>query len=437
MRRAIALVALLFGALQLLPGTARADFSLSVSPTLVEFTADPGGSIVQPITVTNEGSDAINIVVSVEDLLQGREDVSATSWFEVSPNNVELPPGETEDVKVRIEVPQDATGGGHYVAVVLNTATAVAAGRQGFTGGGAGVGARIESVFLVTVKSPDLTLEGGVVRLVPIARGEDTLGFRLEIQNSGNVHFYPTGTVDVVNESGEVVGQVSLPETPPVYPETSRSFELAGTISLPPDDYSAISKVGYGWEAWQAELINKDPEEWTAKEAEDNLTFNSEPRLRVVGLGMVAKEGQPLRVDVQLENIGDVEVEPVGWVAVFNKKGEQAFIANIAQGALPVPPRSVVSTSAESSTAIPKGQYTIEAALNYHGKATLEESSTTEVKQDIVPPAPPPRPSARALEFEPEEGRSNLIFAVAWGLGGLVVIVGIVLVLLRARRDRS
>ena len=294
---------------------------------------------------------------------------------------------------------------------------------------------------MVTVKpteesggeSGGLALSGGVVKLVPIARAEDTLGFRVEIQNTGNVHFYPTGTVDVVDEDGNVVGQVTLPETPPVYPGTSRSFELTGTINLPPADYSAVTKVGYGWEEWQADLLEEDPEEWTDKETESELTFNSEPKLMVVGLDLVAQEGQPLRVDVQLENIGDVEVEPAGWVAVFNEKGEQAFVANLSQGALPIPPRSTVSTSVESNSAIPKGEYTVETALNYHGAVTLEQTSQATVKQDIIPPTPPPRPTAPTLTFNPDEGTPLWV----WGIAGLAVpIVAATAAIVIVRRRR-
>ena len=85
-------------------------------------------------------------------------------------------------------------------------------------------------------------------------------------------------------------------------------------------------------------------------------------------------------MDVQLENIGDVEVEPARWIAVFNEKGEQTFVANLSQGALLVPPRSTISTSVESNSAIPKGEYTVETALHYHGLETLAQSSTTTVK---------------------------------------------------------
>ena len=271
------------GLLTLAHGAVRADFSLSVSPTLAEFTADPGGSIVQPITLVNEGSEKINLVVSLKDLFDGRQDLSATDWFEVSPDKLEIPPGEQKEVAVRIVVPKDASAGGHYVAVVFQTGVGAEGGQTGFISGGAGVGARIESVFLMTVKSKSeeqaLVLASRVEKVVPIARAKDTLGFRVEIFNAGNVHFYPKGEIEVYEESGNVVGKVTLPETPPVYPGTSRSFEFAGTVTVPVGDYSAKTNVTYGWEDWQAKLADQNPEDWVSKEAESAISFNSEPKL--------------------------------------------------------------------------------------------------------------------------------------------------------------
>ena len=123
------------------------------------------------------------------------------------------------------------------------------------------MGARIQSIFLVTVKSESLVLEGAIEDVVPIALAENTLGFRVEVHNAGNVHFYPKGQIELLNAEGDTVGQVNLPDTPPVYPGTTRAFELAGTIVVPPGDYEAVASVDYGWEPWQVELVDRDPTE--------------------------------------------------------------------------------------------------------------------------------------------------------------------------------
>ena len=107
---------------------------------------------------------------------------------------------------------------------------------------------------------------------------------------------------------------------------------------------------------------------------------------------------------------------PAGWVGIFNDKGEQAFVANISQRPVPVAPRTKVTTAVESPSALPKGEYTVQTALNYHGEQTLEETSETKkVEQDIIPPTPPPRPTGPQIEFTPSQGTPVWV----WGLLGL------------------
>lgn len=124
-----------FALLLLGPGAVQGDFALSVSPTLAEFTADPGSTAVEPITLSNEGSDPIRVNVSVLDLFEAREDLSAIAWFEVSPTELEISPGETKQVEVRRDRPSDASEGDHYVRVVFQAGPALQTGLEGFAGG--------------------------------------------------------------------------------------------------------------------------------------------------------------------------------------------------------------------------------------------------------------------------------------------------------------
>ena len=432
--RTVIILSIMLGTLILGLGSANGDFSLSVSPSLAEFVASPGGDLVQLITLSNEGSEEIQVIATVEDLFEGRDDLSAKEWFQLSPTEFQILPGEIEDVEVQMSVPEDAPGGGHYVAVVFQANTGVAAPDEGLFAGGAGVGARIDSIFLVTVKSTTLDLNGSIENVVPVARAEDVLGFKVEIQNDGNVHFYPKGSIEVKDVNGEVVGTVDLADAPPVYPGTSRTFELSGTIALPPGDYGAIADVDYGWETWQAELVEQDLEEWSGKDAESTSSFNSVPRLVVTDLRLASEEGEPPRIEFQLENVGDVEVEPAAWVRIVNEKGEEAFFADISQGGIPVAPHSVFTGVVESSSGLAKGNYIIETALNYHGEAPLTEASPVTVKQDIAPPQAPARPTTVPLEFIPTgDGVSSLVWVLA-GVGAAAAVAGGVGVFAWSRR---
>ena len=159
----------------------------------------------------------------------------------------------------------------------------------------------------MTIKSTSLVLDGSIQNVVPIARGLDTLGFRVEVHNGGNVHFYPQGWLDVRDPMGDSLGRLVLPDTPPVYPGTSRAFDFLGVVKVAPGDYDLVTNVTYGWEPWQVDLLGPDQRTWSARKSRAYSPFNSDPQLRITDLQLIAPEEQPVQLVFEMENVGDVE----------------------------------------------------------------------------------------------------------------------------------
>lgn len=137
----IALAVLLACALMLLAApTAGAELrsgsdsvGMGVSPLRFDVAAKPGSSSTHVITVTNTDTVPMTYTFSKEDfegdkdepdatpvLLGGKfaSDISGYDWI-VAPDPVTVPAGGTKNVSVRVNVPDDATGG-HYTALIVS-----------------------------------------------------------------------------------------------------------------------------------------------------------------------------------------------------------------------------------------------------------------------------------------------------------------------------
>ncbi len=93
--------------------------SASVSPSRVYYNAEPGQSQVRQLTITNNSDTPQNFTISFSDFASpgtdgktelmesGESEFSASPWLSASPSLVELQPGESRDVDIILQVPDN------------------------------------------------------------------------------------------------------------------------------------------------------------------------------------------------------------------------------------------------------------------------------------------------------------------------------------------
>ena len=388
-------------ALVLTPSLAEADVIVAVSPSLIEVGVEPGARFDKVINVSNRGTDPAHLSVAVRAHVEDRPDIAAEGWFRTDPEEFDLGPGEGKQVSVQVNVPNDAKPGGRYATVFFRTSPRVMAGKGGRFSGGTGVGAEIGAVFLLTVRGPDLRLEGQLTKVVPVVTGPGRIGARVEITNTGNVHMFPAGQVEITDQAGNVVGKFTLPETTAILPGDTRSFYLQGVQDVPDGGYHASGAIEYGWSEEQIKAAQVDPEEWSHQEALKEITFNSIPKLRVVEVKLEGSKEEGAQFTLAMENYGDVEVSPAGFIDVLTPDGERVGLLNIGAGSWAIEPHSVATREYVHRDVLPKGKYTVAAELNYHGQDTAAKTVEASIKEEYIPPVAPQAPLARRMQYDP------------------------------------
>jgi len=110
---------------------------VAIPPRVENLTADPGEVVTKTIKLKNQGDNEMVVAAQIVDFIvnnnQGRplfltkEDNlnnrwAMSEWTTVSPSQFVLKPGETKEMDLIIIVPEDATAGGHYVAITYQPA---------------------------------------------------------------------------------------------------------------------------------------------------------------------------------------------------------------------------------------------------------------------------------------------------------------------------
>lgn len=242
--------------------------AFSISPPLLDLDADPGEKISASIKLTNVSAGPLVISSQVNDFGSKNETgepniifdensesaYSLKNWI-MPPNGFTLASKQTKTVRVSIQVPTNAEPGGHY-AVVRFTGTSEANGKDNVAlsasigslillkvSGDVKQSARIEELYSANEKYEKSSFfETGPVRLVT------------RINNDGNLHLKPTGSVVVSDSFGKEVATVRMNGDPAnkddvprsVLPQSIRRFDTLLNEQNLFGRYKAVMQLSYG-----------------------------------------------------------------------------------------------------------------------------------------------------------------------------------------------
>ena len=238
--------------------------ALTVEPVLIDdLSLDPGASATRSIKLKNEGASAVKLKMMVYDVEAAADEtgfpqlVDPTkqsiigSWINQNSDSVvSLEPGETRQVPLFIVVPKDAEPGGHYAVVSWGAAD---------TGDVKGVGASVAGAAGINIA---LDVKGDVIEKGDLidfgtANGEakyDRLPivFKARINNGGNRHFKPVGSVTVTNMFGKKVAVIPFNDANSggnVLPRSVRSYQSTWDGGFAFGKYTATLDVKFGKKA--------------------------------------------------------------------------------------------------------------------------------------------------------------------------------------------
>lgn len=212
---------------------------LEIAPPLLDLKADPGQVLKAQIRVRNVTQSKLVTTAQFEDFVaQGEEGqpkillnpnekspYSLKEWLS-TPNSVTLNPGQRETINLTITVPKNASPGGHYGLVRF---TGVAPELQD---SGVSLSASVGTLLLVNV-SGNVTQSAKVAELYTSQNGKrkslfeyGPIGVTTRVQNTGNIHIQPKGTIQITDIFGRniYIGQLNE-STRNVLPGSIRKFD--------------------------------------------------------------------------------------------------------------------------------------------------------------------------------------------------------------------
>ena len=235
-------------ALFLLPSLAKAQVdvsTLTVAPSRQELTLDPGETKTIPIKFLNSGQELVSGPVRVVDFIvednegspifldetfkiTGETQIprrfSAASWVSLPYKTISIAAKNKVAIDVKISAPEDARPGGRYLAVYFEPGGFLPQSVNQPREAGSPVFSRIVGLVYIRVSGP-ITEQANLVRFsAPRFSEYGPVPITTEIQNQGDYHIRPQGTITLFNSFGQQVAQDTFDQTN-IFPDTSRLFE--------------------------------------------------------------------------------------------------------------------------------------------------------------------------------------------------------------------
>jgi len=232
----------------------------AIPPRTEVFSVKPGETVQTTIRVRNSSNVQQKVMTTAEDFYideDGKTPIplpekaaasirwSLAQWITLAPNSTTLAAGETSQINVVIEVPENAHPGGHY-AMILHTPSA-----------DSGSTALVESDSISAVQQRVGTLvylivegdiqENAFIRNVKMPSwvefGPTPVEF--DIDNQSDIHITPVTSVSVQNMFGKTVETLEV-QSQNIFPQTKRLFssQIEKVWGLGP--YTATITAGYG-----------------------------------------------------------------------------------------------------------------------------------------------------------------------------------------------
>ncbi len=209
--------------------------NLTISPTFLDLTANPGDVLKQKFRIRNNTNDPIALSIVVDKLdpharngevvpVAAQPNDAFISWISFETATPTAKPKEWVDVPFTITVPKTAAFGYYYALRIGPTKTN---GTQNAPG--TKLLGQIVLPILLNVSSSQAKSELKLVSFIPTSFFNEYLPvtFNVQLQNTGNVHIKPTGNI-FVKLSGNDTAVLSVnKESGIILPGSTRTFQTS------------------------------------------------------------------------------------------------------------------------------------------------------------------------------------------------------------------
>lgn len=235
---------------------------IKISPIKIEDVVEPGQIYSGNLKITNEASIDTKFFVSLKDFKAGDENGSPViiapgsedgyylaSWIDITDEGIDFKAGEEKIIPYSINVPDDIGPGGYFGGIYFGTEPPKINLKGGEQGAGMAVAQQAGCLVLLRVKG-DVYEEAFVRDFTTDKKYYNTpfdVKFSVRIENKGNVHVKPYGSIRITDMFGREKPSITINEDGGnILPKSLRKFSTNWSGEYGFGKYKAELGLTYG-----------------------------------------------------------------------------------------------------------------------------------------------------------------------------------------------
>lgn len=235
---------------------------IKISPVRIEDLADPGQTLQKTIKVTNDSDSAKTLYPYIKDFKADGEEGAAklmapgtgdesslAAWINTEMGGTYFEPHEEKEIPLTIAIPANIGPGGYYGAIVFGTQAPKVQGTGEEKGAAIAISQQTGALILLQVAG-DVKEEANIREFSTDKEFYTTpfeVKFLARIENTGNVHLKPNGTIEIQNIFGKTTNILRINEKGVnVLPKSIRKFQSSWSGDFAFGRYKAIIALAYG-----------------------------------------------------------------------------------------------------------------------------------------------------------------------------------------------
>ena len=189
-----------------------ASLSLSISPPLLQITAQAPAQIKTPITIQNLGDESVELDIVFKLLSDSVQNQNSPIFDKIQifdQNNpvqsLSLGPKQDKKLFLKIDIPENETDSDHYFSIQFISKPSVKEDNLNYSQIIGGVGINV----LLSIGQQNAS---GVIEefSAPLFLGKGTIAFTLKIKNTSSRFITPRGEIIIKNIFGKIVGKIDI-----------------------------------------------------------------------------------------------------------------------------------------------------------------------------------------------------------------------------------
>ncbi|OGC21588.1 hypothetical protein A2310_02180 [candidate division WOR-1 bacterium RIFOXYB2_FULL_37_13] len=371
------MVSLVFSFLTFAVGTAFAG--IGVSPAKIELVLTESSKDI-PITFKNTGDTAVQVKIYVEGLTQTLERgidfapntggvFSGISNIELNPKEFTVEGGKEQIVRATFNKPEGNSGGGLYAVIFFESKVDKSSDLS--TGGNAGVDAVSRIGIISEMTIPGETIKTAKVDKVYVAQrsANAPIEFFSAVENTGNIHFLPSGFIKIKDSSGNLLGNIPV-EPAKIFPGGVRDLRaIWETTSLSAGEYTIESEIEGTSASGKFSVIAQNE---VAVKRGEILNFRAP----------VAAKKQPFDINFLVHNSGNINLDAEAKIDFVDEN--EKIVGTIMLPLSVVIPNENTAFKGTYKEGLPVGRYIANATVDYGGQTKALADVNFDVLEKIA-----------------------------------------------------